>query len=191
MARKKQRKRIKKTSIKYIQGLERDHEAVKLRIAGLSLAEISKAIGWKTASAAHKAIARNLLLTVESATSELRALELARIDAIWARTWADFAGRGRKLDRLKIVEALLKISERRGKLSGLDAPIKIEASGSLGVTAAQQKDAEGATTADLVTALLDVVRDDPALKKTISEAMQPLAREVIADASPDKPEEPK
>ena len=53
------------------------------------------------------------------AAERLRNLEILRLDAMLASLWE-------KRAETKVAEVLLKISERRSKLMGLDAPIKLQ-----------------------------------------------------------------
>lgn len=101
---------------------ERAKQAVSLRIAGATFAQIGERLGVST-QAAHKMVVKHLeetrRLTAESA-EQLRDMELKRLDAMQAALWPDaMRGDEQKVDRV------VRIMARRAKLLGLDAPDKI------------------------------------------------------------------
>lgn len=102
---------------------ERAKQAVNLRIAGATFAQIGERIGVST-QAAHKMVVKHLdetrRLTAESA-EQLRDMELKRLDAMQAALWPDaMRGDEQKVDRV------IRIMGRRAALLGLDAPAKQE-----------------------------------------------------------------
>ena len=111
------------TSNRRTEAAERRKQAMALRIAGASFAQIGERLGV-SAQAAHKMIVVSLAeiakQTAESA-EQLRAIELQRLDALQAALWADaMRGDEQKTDRV------LKVMTRRATLLGLDAPTKQE-----------------------------------------------------------------
>jgi len=105
-----------------IEGYEKDQKALELRKEGHSYESISEQLGYSTRSASYKAVMRRLRDMDRPAVSMLRELEVQRLDAMLYAVWNDVlqgdAG---------AVSAALKISERRSRLLGLDAPHSIEA----------------------------------------------------------------
>ena len=98
---------------------ERAKQAVSLRIAGATFAQIGERLGVST-QAAHKMVVKHLeetrRLTAESA-EQLRDMELKRLDAMQAALWPDaMRGDEQKVDRV------IRIMGRRAALLGLDAP---------------------------------------------------------------------
>ncbi|WP_128000939.1 hypothetical protein [Piscinibacter defluvii] len=108
-----------KTSAAAARSLQRQAKAIALRCAGLSYASIAAHLGIGR-SQAHALVCRGLddaRSQVAAAADELRALELSRLDGMLAKVYPR-AARG----DLPAVDRVLKISERRAKLLGLDAP---------------------------------------------------------------------
>jgi hypothetical protein len=125
---------------------ERDIEALKLRREGKSYEQIAAAMSWRSSSSAYEAVQRALADSAREAVEELRQLEDARLDDLMQRLQEVL---GRKhycvsssgivvlhpeteeplLDDGPVIQAvlaLLRVSERRAKLHGLDAPTKHE-----------------------------------------------------------------
>jgi len=106
-----------RASGKRIVAAERQARALGLRKAGHGSATIARALGYASASGAHKAVDTALRALVAEPAAELRALELARLDELLAGLWAE-ARRG----NVAKVDRVLKIMQRRADLLGLDAP---------------------------------------------------------------------
>lgn len=124
---------------------ERDARAARLRGKGWSYDRIGKEMGYADGSGAYRAVQRALRAIQQEAADEVRQIELARLDALWEKT-AEIFGKdsllvqqGRvvrvpvDLDegaspvvdeelKLKALDRLLRIQERRARLLGLDAP---------------------------------------------------------------------
>lgn len=121
-----------KTAPRKVDQLIRQREAVHLRAEGKSYDQIAELLGVSNKSVAYKAVTA-ALSTLAAETREdadrLRALELARLDEVLQIAWEiahdDKARRG---ERLAAVDRVMKVSERRSKLLGLDAPEKTELS---------------------------------------------------------------
>lgn len=89
--------------------------ALELHLAGHRYDDIAAQAGYASRGAAYNAIKRELLRQVEAPAAEVRAAELARLDAyLTVYHKKAMAGDGWSLDRC------LRISERRGRLLGLD-----------------------------------------------------------------------
>lgn len=93
--------------------------ALELHLAGHRYEDIAAQAGYGSRASAYNAVKRELLRQVAPAAAEVRAAEIARLDAYLTVYHAKaMAGDGWSLDRC------LKISERRGRLLGLDmAPL--------------------------------------------------------------------
>ncbi len=103
----------------------RSVQALELRIAGGSYRQIAKTLDVSV-SVAHHYVVEALRETREVAierAEELKIVELARLDS-----WTLKLTSGRTLTP-RVVDTLLRISERRARLLGLDAPVKREFSG--------------------------------------------------------------
>jgi transposase len=91
-------------------------EAMSLKLAGVSTAQIAERMGIKP-DTVRKLISRTLQTAENRAVEEMRQLENARLDraqaAIWSQVLAGDYG---------AVVVFLQISQRRAKLNGLDSP---------------------------------------------------------------------
>ena len=94
-------------------------EAVKLRKLGMPFQQIAERVGYNSRQAAHQAVTTALAeireRTAESA-DDLRTLELERLDHLWQIAFAEAATNR----NMRAIDTLLRISERRAKLEGLD-----------------------------------------------------------------------
>jgi len=125
---------------------KRDAEAANLRSKGYSYTRIAETLGYSDRGSAHHAVKRVLELTVQEAGEELRQVERERLDRLSEAAWAVLErqhvtvsnGRIVSLDGqplpddapvLAAIDRLLRISESRRKLEGLDAPTKTHVSG--------------------------------------------------------------
>lgn len=96
---------------------DRKLQALELRKAGVSFQAIADALGYRSASGAFAAVKAALNATLREPASELRELELARLDALLLPFWRRAQGGDDKA-----VDRCLRIMERRARLLGLDAP---------------------------------------------------------------------
>lgn len=108
------------TSEKRLTAVERQRAALELRKAGKSYEAIARELGYGGPSSAHNAVKAALRKTLQEPADDLRALEVARMDAMLDGLWPKvLAGNPRA------VEVAIKVLERRARLLGLDAPQKI------------------------------------------------------------------
>lgn len=101
---------------------QRRAKCVDMRIKGNTFQAIADALGYANRDAAWRDWRRALELARAEANMELseaRAFELARLDAIDRIAWVQADG-----GELKALEVLLKVSDRRSKMLGLDQPVK-------------------------------------------------------------------
>lgn len=119
----------RKEAAKKISRMERADLALNYRKAGLSYRAIATKIaeenGWPKYSEgqAHRDISlrlAELAQKLSSGAEECRTLELTRLDALWSTLWRAI-GQG----DTKAIATAVRISERRSKLLGLDAPIEV------------------------------------------------------------------
>lgn len=123
-------------------GAQRDAQATELRGRGYSYQAIADTLGMHDRSAARKAVERALFATVAEPAEELRRLELLKLDALSVAAWQILgaehplasAGRVMTFDGVALtdpqpilaaIDRLLKISERRARLLGLDSPVRV------------------------------------------------------------------
>jgi len=109
-----------KTSVNEIDAAQKQRDALIMRIAGHSYQDIADALGYAHPSGSHKAVTSALRKTVKEPADELRDLEVSRMDHMYFCLEPKIA----KGDA-RAIEVAIKILERRAKLLGLDAPIKI------------------------------------------------------------------
>lgn len=93
---------------------EREAKAVHLRILGYSFDRIASELGYANRSAARKSVQRALDAIPREAATELRQLELERLDMMQSRL-APALVKG----HLGAIDRALKIMDQRAKLAGL------------------------------------------------------------------------
>lgn len=123
-----------------LDGATKDALAVRLRTAGYGYLEIANKLGYANESGAYKAVQRALAAVPVEDVTELRALEAARLDRIseelsnlllvkvplvvdgrWIVDQNDKSLRD-PASVVAIVDRLLRVSEQRARLFGLNAP---------------------------------------------------------------------
>lgn len=126
--------------IRTLDTAQRDGLAAELRARSMSYRDIALKLGYAGESGAHKAVQRALAAAPAEGAAELRAIEAERLDALARRLWAvldtkypltapdrvfvDKDGESVPDPRpiIAAVDRLLRISEQRRRLLGLDAP---------------------------------------------------------------------
>lgn len=128
--------------IRTLTAAARDAEAARLRGQGWSYQRIADELGWTNKGDAHHAVQRVLQETVQEAGDELRAMERERLDRLSEAAWTVLErqhvtvsnGQIVRLDGkplvddapvLQAIDRLLRISESRRKLDGIDAPSRV------------------------------------------------------------------
>lgn len=128
--------------IRTVKTAERDAEAARLRAQGWSYQRIADELGWADKGTAHRAVQRVLQETVQDAGEDLRVMERERLDRLSEAAWTVLErqhitvsnGKIIHLDGeplpddgpvLQAIDRLLRISESRRKLEGLDAPSRV------------------------------------------------------------------
>lgn len=102
--------------------IDRERQAVNLARGGLGYADIAIQLGYANASGAWKAVQRALGRVPQGAVEDYRRIELARLDRLWAAYWPKALG-----GNIQAAIYLLKVSERRSRLLGMDAAVAIRA----------------------------------------------------------------
>lgn len=111
-----------KSSQARLAAIERRRQCVELRLSGASVGAIAGKLGLSK-STVHKHLTKAMVEATEALdrpASEIKALELARLDRLLLAVW----GNASKGD-VQHVDRALKIMERRAKLLGLDAPLRL------------------------------------------------------------------
>jgi len=103
-----------------LNALDNQLKALELRKAGVSYQRIAETLGYKDASGAWRAVKSALKKTLQEPAAELRTLEIERLDAMLSAIWASV-----KQGQYGAIDRAIKIMERKAKLLGMDAPVKI------------------------------------------------------------------
>jgi hypothetical protein len=101
-------------------------QAVRLRLSGATYEQIAQVAGYSHKAAARNAVMRALTKVEAESVSELRVLENARLDAdemVLRAILQDASAPART--RIAAVDARLRLSARRSRLNGLDAPVQV------------------------------------------------------------------
>ncbi len=131
--------------IRTIDTAERDAECARLRARDYTYQQIADATGFTSRTGARFAVERALARTITEPGEELRRIELMKLDALARAAWRVLEARhylvsqGRLIRLedgappleddgpvLQAIDRLLKISERRSRLLGLDSPVRME-----------------------------------------------------------------
>ena len=102
--------------------LDKERQALELRRAGIDYQTIAERLGYANKGGAHKAVRRALNRNLAVPASELRDLEADRLDRLQASLW-----RNALAGDLHAVDRVIRLSESRRKLLGLDAPSQVQA----------------------------------------------------------------
>ena len=101
--------------------VDREIKVLELRRVGLTWVRIAEEVGYKDHTGAYAAYKRAIKRTMQQPADELREQELDRIDRLQVAVWPS-AMKG----DTRAVLTIVRLMERRAKLTGLDMPIKIE-----------------------------------------------------------------
>lgn len=115
-----------RTSAARARKLERQVKALELRRMGKGYAEIARTLGIGK-SQAHRLVQAGLQDArdqIKAQADDLRAEEISRLDGMLAGLWPD-ARKGSH----GAVDRVLRIMERRSRLLGLDAPVRLAHAG--------------------------------------------------------------
>jgi AraC-like DNA-binding protein len=101
--------------------VDKEIKVLELRRVGLTWVRIAEEVGYADHTGAYAAYKRAIKRTMQQPADELRSQELDRIDRLQVAIWpAAMKGDTRA------VLTIVRLMERRAKLTGLDMPIKIE-----------------------------------------------------------------
>ena len=100
---------------------EKEVKVVNMRRLGFTFEAIAKEVGYVNAGGAYKAFQRGMREIIVEDVEEIRLVELDRLD-IAQRAIMPAVMKG----RIPAINTMLKLSERRARLLGLDAPVKHE-----------------------------------------------------------------
>jgi hypothetical protein len=94
---------------------EKQRQAAALRLAGVEYSKIAEQLGYASASGAYHAAQAGLTAAVDEPKSQIRALELRRLDEMLVGLWRKARG-----GDLAAVDRVLKVMERRARYLTLD-----------------------------------------------------------------------
>jgi hypothetical protein len=106
-----------KTHPRSAKARDRQATALKLRASGATYAAIGEHLGV-SAVAAYKMVKLAIDEIPAEAVADLRAVELGRLDRLTAAVWRNATD-----GSIKHIDTVVKLMERRAKLTGLDAPV--------------------------------------------------------------------
>lgn len=101
--------------------VDKEMKVLDLRRAGLTWTRIAEEVGYADHTGAYAAYKRAIKRTMQQPADELRTQELDRLDRLQLAIWPN-AMKG----DTRAVLTIVRLMERRAKLTGLDMPIKIE-----------------------------------------------------------------
>lgn len=112
-----------------LRALEKRADAIRLRIGGMSYDEIARRLGYSDRTGAFKAVEAGRKAIISEPAEELVTMEAERLDAMLTESFdvlaeAKTAGEGELI--LKAVDRVVRISESRRRLLGLDAPTRTD-----------------------------------------------------------------
>src|SRR3989304_4016468 len=119
---KRQRLRQPEQSKKKVTQTARQAEALKLRISGMAFEQIAQTMGYRTRSAAYKAVQEALRKTIQEPADEVRKQELARLDQLLLSVW-DNATTPESATHYEAMDRAIKIMAHRTLyITGLKVP---------------------------------------------------------------------
>lgn len=105
---------------------ELDAKAARMRTLGFSYRQIARQLEFGSSASAHRAVKRALAEVVRDAGEELLKLELERMDAMLVQAIDVVDKSADPLVKLAGIDRVLKVSESRRRLLGMDAPTRRE-----------------------------------------------------------------
>ena len=101
--------------------IDREREIVELRTEGYVWREIAEQVGMSTAGV-YKAYNRAMTRVIAPSIEEHRELEMDRLDILQRTYWGPAVN-----GNLRAADYVLRVIDKRAKLLGLDAPMKVQA----------------------------------------------------------------
>lgn len=108
---------------------EEQIRAFEMRVAGCTIRDIAKDLECSVGKA-HRLIEKEIEARKWPVVSAWREVELTRLEAMHQALWGmlpDLAKSGQLAGILAVMDRIHKIGDRRSKLLGLDAPVKVDA----------------------------------------------------------------
>ena len=151
---------------------QRHLKAIELRVAGLTLEQIATKLNYRTRAGALKAIELGMKKAYQEPTDKLRHIEKERLDAMWAKVWGKFDRSRIPLETMgQLVRLLLKISNRRAALLGLDSPVRHQVTAELDADLSAKVQMTEVSSEDLMSVLVEEIRADPEARARLLEEL--------------------
>lgn len=115
------------TTPEVIARAERDQRAVDMRRAGVSWDAIARALGYASSGHAHDSFMTYMREYPRESIDDARQVELDRLDQLQAAIWQQCLASG-STNQHWAIDRMLKISDQRARLLGLNAPVRQEVS---------------------------------------------------------------
>lgn len=170
------------TSPEAIELAEEEYEVVMLRKKGMSYRDIARELnmydrsGRPLGGTVHKMVTRALQRWMREADDEVRELELERLDEL-TRTIFEVLDGTNPNAKLRAIEQYMRVSERRAKLLGLDAPEKKHVAADIQVEVRVQVADDLGEFLDLLS---EVVSSEVATAETIAIESRDISAELMA-----------
>lgn len=132
---------------------------VRLRAARLTYQQIAEEEGYADAAGARNALVRALKRHEAENVTELRALENLSLDDD-ERALRTIILTGKPADKIAAVNARVRLSARRARLNGLDAPLQIALSAGVAADLADALAEAEAVFTEVVPGMVTSVRDE-------------------------------
>lgn len=110
-----------KSSIRRLASMEKQRQALELRKLGVDFQTIADKVGWAAPSGAYKAVTQALKKILREPGDIVRKLELERLDQLYLLA----ISKARRENDVGAIGVAIRIMERRARLLGLDAPMKV------------------------------------------------------------------
>lgn len=127
-------------------------KCLRLRLQGKSIRQIASIVHMPK-STVERRLRCAIAERIDPLADQLRAVEVARLDQLLETVWATVKADTEAAVKLAAVDRLVKISERRSKLLGLDAPVSAD------VRVTTQEDADAALDALIAGAAADLLAE--------------------------------
>lgn len=121
------RRKPGRTRLPSIATLDKERRALEMRRAKASYTDIARAVGYSSASGAYEAVQRAIKRHTQGNVEELRREELDMLDRLHLAHWPAAVGTQNNPADVSAGYFVLKVSERRARLLGLDAAVAIKA----------------------------------------------------------------
>ena len=108
---------------------EKYARVLDLRRAGLTFEMIATEVGYAGRQGAKEAYDAAIRRMGQESAADLQVLENERLDDLWRRAYGKFSSVETMDEFVKLEQLMLRISQRRAGLLGLDAPRQVEVSG--------------------------------------------------------------